>query len=44
MPADLSRHLNSYAGRFYSAQALVDELYASLADRSTIRLRLSMPF
>jgi DNA replication protein DnaC len=30
--------LNGYAGRFYNAQALVDELYASLADRSTTRL------
>ena len=30
--------LNGYPGRFYSAQALLDELYASLADRSTTRL------
>lgn len=30
--------LNGYRGRFYSAQALLDELYASLADRSTARL------
>ncbi|MFT4102524.1 MAG: IS21-like element helper ATPase IstB [Burkholderiaceae bacterium] len=30
--------LNGYAGRFYNAQALIDELYASLADRSTTRL------
>lgn len=30
--------LNGYRGRFYSAQALLDELYASLADRSTPRL------
>jgi DNA replication protein DnaC len=30
--------LNGYRGRFYSAQALIDELYASLADRSTARL------
>ena len=30
--------LNGYAGRFYNAQALFDELYASLADRSTTRL------
>ena len=30
--------LNGYAGRFYNAQALFDELYASLADRSTMRL------
>jgi DNA replication protein DnaC len=30
--------LNGYSGRFYNAQALLDELYASLADRSTARL------
>jgi len=30
--------LNGYRGRFYSAQTLLDELYASLADRSTARL------
>jgi DNA replication protein DnaC len=30
--------LNGYRGCFYSAQALLDELYASLADRSTARL------
>jgi DNA replication protein DnaC len=30
--------LNGYRGRFYSAQVLLDELYASLADRSTARL------
>jgi DNA replication protein DnaC len=30
--------LNGYAGRFYNAQSLFDELYASLADRSTTRL------
>jgi DNA replication protein DnaC len=30
--------LNGYRGRFYNAQALLDELYASLADRSTVRL------
>jgi DNA replication protein DnaC len=30
--------LNGYRGRFYSAQVLLDELYASLADRSTPRL------
>jgi len=30
--------LNGYHGRFYNAQALLDELYASLADRSTARL------
>jgi DNA replication protein DnaC len=30
--------LNGYRGRFYKAQELFDELYASLADRSTSRL------
>ena len=30
--------LNGYTGRFYNAQALFDELYASLADRSTTKL------
>jgi len=30
--------LNGYRGRFYDAQDLLDELYASLADRSTSRL------
>lgn len=30
--------LNGYRGRFYNAQDLIDELYASLADRSTPRL------
>jgi DNA replication protein DnaC len=30
--------LNGYRGRFYNAQALLDELYSSLADRSTARL------
>ncbi|MGH8543955.1 MAG: IS21-like element helper ATPase IstB [Gammaproteobacteria bacterium] len=30
--------LNGYRGRFYNAQALLDELYASLADRSTAKL------
>ena len=30
--------LNGYAGRFYNAQVLFDELYASLADRSTPKL------
>lgn len=30
--------LNGYRARFYNAQALLDELYASLADRSTIGL------
>lgn len=30
--------LNGHAGRFYNAQVLLDELYASLADRSTPKL------
>ncbi len=30
--------INGYRGRFYKAQDLIDELYASLADRTTIRL------
>lgn len=30
--------LNGHAARFYNAQALLDELYASLADRSTPKL------
>ena len=30
--------LNGYRGRFYKAQDLFDELYASLADRTTARL------
>ena len=30
--------LNGYRGRFYDAQVMLDELYASLADRSTPRL------
>jgi DNA replication protein DnaC len=30
--------VNGWRGRFYNAQALLDELYASLADRSTTRL------
>jgi DNA replication protein DnaC len=30
--------LNGHRGRFYDAQELLDELYASLADRSTSRL------
>ncbi len=30
--------VNGYRGRFYSAQELLDELYASLADRSTGKL------
>jgi DNA replication protein DnaC len=34
--------LNGYAGRFYNAQTLFDELYASLADRSTTKLLHAM--
>jgi DNA replication protein DnaC len=34
--------LNGYAGRFYNAQTLFDELYASLADRSTTKLLQAM--
>jgi DNA replication protein DnaC len=30
--------LNGYPGRFYNAQVLLDELYASLADRTTTKL------
>lgn len=30
--------VNGWRGRFYNAQTLLDELYASLADRSTTRL------
>jgi len=30
--------INGYRGRFYNAQDLIDELYASLADQSTTRL------
>ena len=30
--------INGYRGRFYKAQDLIDELYASLADRTTSRL------
>lgn len=30
--------INGWRGRFYNAQALLDELYASLADRTTTRL------
>ncbi|MEX1351765.1 MAG: IS21-like element helper ATPase IstB [Desulfobacterales bacterium] len=30
--------VNGYRGRFYNAQDLLDELYASLADRSTTKL------
>jgi len=31
--------LNGYLGRSYNAQALLDELYASLADRATASIR-----
>ena len=34
--------LNGHAGRFYNAQVLIDELYASLADRSTTKLIAQM--
>ena len=34
--------INGWRGRFYSAQALLDELYASLADRSTTKLLASL--
>ena len=36
--------INGHRGRFYKAQDLIDELYASLADRTTTRLlnRLSL--
>ena len=34
--------LNGYTGRFYNAQALLDELYASLADRTTTKLLNAM--
>jgi DNA replication protein DnaC len=34
--------LNGYTGRFYNAQTLFDELYASLADRSTTKLLRAM--
>lgn len=30
--------VNGYRGRFYNAQELMDELYASLADRTTLQL------
>jgi DNA replication protein DnaC len=30
--------INGYRGRFYNAQVLLDELYASLADRTTTKL------
>jgi DNA replication protein DnaC len=34
--------LNGYRGRFYNAQLLFDELYASLADRTTTKLLAQM--
>jgi DNA replication protein DnaC len=34
--------LSGYRGRFYNAQVLLDELYASLADRTTTRLLAQM--
>ncbi len=34
--------INGWRGRFYSAQDLLDELYASLADRSTPKLLAAM--
>jgi DNA replication protein DnaC len=34
--------LNGYRGRFYNAQLLLDELYASLADRTTTKLLAQM--
>jgi len=34
--------INGWRGRFYSAQTLLDELYASLADRSTTKLLTSL--
>jgi DNA replication protein DnaC len=34
--------LNGYRGRFYNAQVLLDELYASLADRTTTQLLAQM--
>jgi DNA replication protein DnaC len=34
--------LNGYRGRFYNAQLLLDELYASLADRTTTKLLTKM--
>ena len=34
--------LNGYTGRFYNAQELFDELYASLADRTTTNLLKAM--
>ena len=34
--------LNGHPGRFYNAQGLLDELYASLADRSTTKLLVQL--
>jgi DNA replication protein DnaC len=34
--------LNGHRGRFYNAQVLLDELYASLADRTTTKLLAQM--
>jgi DNA replication protein DnaC len=34
--------MNGWRGRFYNAQTLLDELYASLADRTTTRLMKSL--
>jgi len=34
--------MNGWRGRFYNAQTLLDELYASLADRTTTRLLKSL--
>jgi DNA replication protein DnaC len=34
--------LSGYRGRFYNAQVLLDELYASLADRTTTKLLAQM--
>ena len=34
--------LNGYRGRFYNAQDMLDELYASLADKTTSKLLLSL--
>jgi DNA replication protein DnaC len=34
--------LNGYRGKFYNAQDLLNELYASLADRTTSRLLISL--
>jgi len=34
--------INGWRGRFYNAQTLLDELYASLADRTTTRLLNSL--